>query len=173
MTSAISKGCRRNTVRWPCVYPLHNKIKCLIPRGRLILTTFLNDGNPTTATATCIHKGCLLQKKIVMLFCDDRAGAVRPSHGRIHTWLSGSPRVSTLFCMEILRQPNGTERFFQYINHTTAVCYPQWWRELTCRLYDSGKSWNRVDIEKPHVPIYYEYIWLHWVSTLFDMMKCN
>lgn len=46
---------------------------------------FLNDGNPTTATATCIQRGCLFKKrKLMVLLFDDRAAAVRPSHCRIH-----------------------------------------------------------------------------------------
>ena len=48
-------------------------------------TNFLNDSNPTTATATWIsirREVFLFKKKKIMTFYDDRAVAVHPSYGR-------------------------------------------------------------------------------------------
>lgn len=61
------------------------KMKCIIPRGSLILTNFIKNGYHTTATATCIHYGRvanLKRRKIMMLFCDDGAAAVWPACDR-------------------------------------------------------------------------------------------
>ena len=49
--------CIKNSARRSCAYRLHSEIKFYILRKNSFLITFLNDGNPTTATATRIHQG--------------------------------------------------------------------------------------------------------------------
>ena len=90
-TRALSEACRRNNARWRAHnFSLRNKCK-LHSRFCQFLTNFLNDGNTTTSTATCVFiwKRVPIKKTIVQL-------PYGPSHGRIiqHTIDRSSPDVN-------------------------------------------------------------------------------